>query len=124
MNSSSLRDLVHDHLDRAQRSPAGRSALTLHGGRGAVMRQTLVALTEGRGLDAHDSPGEATLEVLEGRIRFNALTTDDALEASLELAAGDYLVIPRQRHSVDALTDAAILLSVGMAEAATPAATS
>lgn len=58
------------------------------------------------------SPGEATVQVLAGRVR---LTVG---EQSWEGAAGDYLVIPPSRHSLDALKDSAIMLTV--VTAATP----
>jgi quercetin dioxygenase-like cupin family protein len=60
----------------------------------------------GTGLDEHESPGEATLHVLSGRVR---LTAGDV---SWEGRTGDLLVIPAERHAVSALEDATFLLTV------------
>ncbi|GAW50761.1 MULTISPECIES: hypothetical protein [unclassified Nocardioides] len=54
----------------------------------------------------HGSPGEATLQVLHGRVRLHA--GDDAWEG----APGDYVLIPPRRHDLTALEDAAVLLTV------------
>jgi len=116
MERIDLGGLVEEQLAKARAGTAGRSAVTVHGGRESVMRQTVVALREGAGLDAHDSPGEATLQVLRGRIRFTTLGS--GAETSTELAAGEYAVLPPERHAVAALDDAAILLTVGLHEGA------
>ena len=70
------------------------------------MRQTLIALAGGSRLHEHDSPGEASLQVLSGDVR---LTVGDDGWAG---GAGDYLVIPPERHALEALTDAVVLLTV------------
>jgi quercetin dioxygenase-like cupin family protein len=57
-------------------------------------------------LDEHESPGEATLQVLAGRVRLNVG------EQRWEGAAGDLVSIPPRRHSLDAVEDSAILLTV------------
>ena len=64
MKAESLSDLVEEHLARARTASSGRSAYTVHGGQENRLRQTLVALAAGRHLDEHESPGEATLQVL------------------------------------------------------------
>ena len=81
---------------------------TVHGGHEHALRQTLIALTAGSALAEHDSPGEATLQVLRGRVR---LTTADQ---SADAAAGDLLLIPSQRHALTALDDSAVLLTVAL----------
>jgi len=106
MEGLSLGTLVDEHLAIAREHESGRSAVTIHGGREHHLRQTLIALLEGRALGEHDSPGEATLQVLRGRVRLQA--GDDAWEG----AAGDYLLIPADRHDLTALEDAAVLLTV------------
>ena len=98
--------LVDEHLAIARAHDSGRSAVTVHGGREHHLRQTLIALADGRALGEHDSPGEATLQVLRGRVRLHA--GDDDWEGG----AGDYLLIPPQRHDLAALEDAAVLLTV------------
>lgn len=106
MESTSLTSAVEEHLEKARASSSGRAATTLHGGHEHDLRQTLIALAEGSALHEHESPGEATLQVLRGQVRLRA--GDEAWEG----AAGDYLVIPPSRHDLTALTDAAFLLTV------------
>jgi quercetin dioxygenase-like cupin family protein len=106
MDGLSLTTLVDEHLAIAREHGSGRSAVTVHGGREHHLRQTLIALAEARALGEHDSPGEATLQVLHGRVRL--LAGEDAWEGT----AGDYVLIPASRHDLTALEDAAVLLTV------------
>ena len=102
----SLPALAAELLGKAHQSSSGRAATTIYGGREHDLRQTAIALVEGRSLGEHESPGEATLQVLRGRVRFTAGTD------SCDLAAGEFLAIPRTRHAVDASEDSVLLLSV------------
>ena len=70
------------------------------------MRQTVIALAAGAALDEHESPGEATVHVLRGRVRLIAGTN------SWEGSAGDLLIVPTARHALEALEPSAILLTV------------
>ncbi|MFJ2032913.1 LuxR family transcriptional regulator [Streptosporangium sp. NPDC087985] len=106
MKKLSLDALVREHLERAAAASTGRSAETVYGGHEHVLRQTLLALTAGAVLAEHDSPGEATLLVLRGRLRLHSGGT------FWEGRTGDLLVIPQARHSVEALEDTGFLLSV------------
>jgi quercetin dioxygenase-like cupin family protein len=106
MQKSSLVPLAAEHLETARGSSSGRSAQTVVGGHTHTLRQTLIALRAGQALDEHENPGEATVHVLHGRVR---LATHDT---SCEGAAGDLLVVPDARHSLTALDDAAVLLTV------------
>jgi quercetin dioxygenase-like cupin family protein len=106
MDSISLTALAAEQLDAAKSASNGRSAHTVYGGQEHALRQTLVALTDGRMLDEHPSPGEATIQVVRGRVRLAGQTT------TWEGAAGDFLVIPDERHSLTALEDSAVLLTV------------
>ena len=106
MESLSLTVLAEEHLEKARATSAGRSARTIHGGHDHLLRQTVIALAAGRELGEHDSPGQATLQVLRGRVRLR--TADDEWSGGPD----DYLVIPRQRHNLHADTDAAVLLTV------------
>ncbi|QIX25712.1 LuxR family transcriptional regulator [Nocardioides sp. JQ2195] len=106
MESTSLKQLVDTQIEAARAASAGRSASTVHGGREHDLRQTVIALVEGRSLGEHESPGEATLQVLRGQVRLHAGGS------TWEGAEGDYLLIPQERHDLEAVTDAAVLLTV------------
>src|SRR5690348_9081441 len=106
MESVSLTALADEHLAMARAASSGRSSVTLHGGHEHPLRQTLIALAAGRELDEHESPGEATLQVLTGRVRL--LAGDEQQQA----ATGDYVVIPRTRHALAADADSVVLLTV------------
>lgn len=106
MDRTSLTGLIREHLSLARDASSGRSAHTVYGGHARTLRQTLIALTGGRRLDDHENPGEATLHVLHGRVRFTAG------DSSAEVGAGDLLIIPDARHALEALEDSAVLLTV------------
>ncbi|MFC5061874.1 cupin domain-containing protein [Actinomycetospora atypica] len=106
-SKTSLTALVREHLEIARRVSSGRSAHTVYGGHEHVLRQTLIAIAAGRDLAEHESPGEATVHVLHGRVR---LTAGDLVWEGL---AGDLLVVPPERHGLSALEDSAVLLTVG-----------
>lgn len=106
MESTSLKQLVDTQIEAARAASAGRAASTVHGGREHDLRQTVIALAAGNSLGEHDSPGEATLQVLRGEVRLHAGG------ATWEGAEGDYLLIPQERHDLEAVSDAAVLLTV------------
>lgn len=106
MDGRSLIDLAEQQLQRAQGSSSGRSAITVFGGHEHDMRQTVIALAEGRSLSEHESPGEASLQVLSGAV------TLSVAGSSWTGGVGDYLVIPQARHDLHADTDAVVLLTV------------
>lgn len=106
MDSTSLTGLAREQLELAHGARSGRSADTVYGGAHQRLRQTVIALLAGRRLDEHESPGEATLHVLLGSVR---LTAGDAAQ---DAAAGDLVVIPPERHAVEALEDSVMLLTV------------
>ncbi len=66
MESISLTSLAAEKLAEAQQTHSGRAAHTIHGGHTHELRQTVLALLAGHDLSEHDSPGEATLQVLQG----------------------------------------------------------
>jgi quercetin dioxygenase-like cupin family protein len=106
MNKVSLTALAREHLETARAASSGRSSHTVYGGHEHALRQTLIALKAGSDLADHDSPGEATLHVLHGRVR---VTNSDA---GWEGSPGDHIVIPTSRHGLAALEDSVVLLTV------------
>lgn len=106
MEKSSLTALVREHLDLAQNASSGRSSHTVYGGREHVLRQTLIALDAGQVLNEHENPGEATIHILQGRVR---LASDTSLADG---GAGELLTVPDERHTLEALEPAAVLLTV------------
>jgi quercetin dioxygenase-like cupin family protein len=106
MDGISLTRLADEQLRIARSSKSGRSAHTVHGGHDHMLRQTVIALTSGAGLAEHNSPGQATLQVLQGQVRVSA--GDDTWAGG----PGDLLVLPRERHGLHADSDAVVLLTV------------
>jgi len=109
VQKESLTALVRHHLATARTASSGRSAHTVYGGHEHVLRQTLIALRARSSLDEHENPGEATLQVLHGRV------TLIAGETTWNGSPGDLIVIPDSRHSVEAVEDSVFLLTVGKA---------
>jgi quercetin dioxygenase-like cupin family protein len=66
VNKSSLTGLAEQHLAAAREASSGRSAHTVYGGHGSILRQTIIALAAGQRLDEHENPGQATVYVLNG----------------------------------------------------------
>lgn len=106
MEKISLTATARQQLTQARSASNGRSAHTVYGGHEHALRQTMIALTAGNGLDEHESPGEATLQVIEGRVKLSSA------DASWEGSPGDHIVIPRSRHALHALEDSVVLLTV------------
>jgi quercetin dioxygenase-like cupin family protein len=106
MDSVSLPDLATQQLDQARQAHSGRAAHTLHGGHTHELRQTMMALLAGHEFSEHDSPGQASLQVLTGHVHLTAGA--DVWDGK----TGDYVVIPPQRHSLQAVDDSVVLLTV------------
>lgn len=106
MDGISLTKLAEQQLQAARAGRAGRSAHTVHGGHDHMLRQTLIALTGGSELAEHNSPGQSTLQVLQGQVRVT--TGDDTWSGG----PGDLLVLPLERHGLHADSDAVVLLTV------------
>ena len=71
------------------------------------MSMTLFAFPGGEGLSAHKAPGDALVQVLDGRVK---LTIDGEPH---ELGPGESLVMPADiPHSLDALSDFKMLLTI------------
>ncbi len=106
MDNTSLDELAEDLLGRARAAHSGRAAHTVFGGVGHQLRQTAIALLAGHELSEHNSPGEATLHVLHGRVQLSSGS------GSVDASSGDFVTIPPERHALAALDDAVVLLSV------------
>jgi quercetin dioxygenase-like cupin family protein len=109
MEKISLEAIAREQANRAAAASSGRSAETVYGGHEHALRQTVLALTAGSSLDEHESPGEATVQVLRGRVRLTAG------QLAWEGRAGDLLVVPEARHALQAVEDSAVLLTVSKA---------
>jgi quercetin dioxygenase-like cupin family protein len=106
MQKLSLVAQTRQQLETARTASSGRSAKTVYGGHERILRQTVIALASGQQLNEHENPGEATVHVLHGRVRLAAG------DVSWEGSPGDLLVVPEASHSLLALEDAAVLLTV------------
>lgn len=93
-------------LRQARSHSARRTARTLVPG--TVQRAALAALADGAELAEHDVPAAATIQVLSGRVRLHTGDHDRVLDS------GDLAPVPPQRHELQALTDAAVLLAVAL----------
>src|SRR6516165_10854716 len=107
MQKLSLDALARELLNRATNSgtsgAAGgsRAAQTVVGGHEKALRQTVIALAKDAALAE-----EASLYVLRGRVTLAAGAD------SWEGREGDLLLIPDAPHSLTALADSAVLLTV------------
>jgi quercetin dioxygenase-like cupin family protein len=105
MQKESLTALARHHLATATKASSGRSAHTIWGGHERVLSQTLIALQAGVSLDEHDNPGEATVQVLHGRVTLVA--GDNRWNGS----PGDLMFVPDARHALEAVEDSVVLLT-------------
>lgn len=116
METTSLAGAARTHIEHARSADHGRSAHTVHGGHDRALRQTVVALRAGTTLREHPSDREATLQVLAGRV---LLTTGTQ---TLEAGTYDLLTVPATAHTLAAVEDSALLLTVSVALGAPRAA--
>ncbi|TMZ53071.1 cupin domain-containing protein [Ruania albidiflava] len=106
MRKPSLDAMARQLGERAARASSGRAAETVYGGHEKRLRQTIVAMTAGTELAEHENPGDATVLVIHGRLKLLAG------DVSWEGRQGDFLTVPDERHSIEAVTETAFLLSV------------
>lgn len=106
METTSLPTLVDELITAARAAHSGRAAHTVHGKSSNRLRQTVIAMTAGSALSDHESPGEASLQVLRGEVTLTAGSE------SWQGAVGDLVEIPDTRHGLSAQQDSAILLTV------------
>ncbi len=93
-------------LSEARTAKSGRAGRTLNPGAGAHLKQALLALTKGAVLADHESPGEATLQVITGHVHLSAA------DEVTDLNTGGWTRIPPLRHGVEAITDTVLLITV------------
>jgi quercetin dioxygenase-like cupin family protein len=112
MQKLSLDALARELLSKAtgngtsDAASGSRAAQTVVGGHEKALRQTVIALAKDAALAEHASPGEAPIYVLRGRVSL-AVGAD-----SWDGRDGDLLIIPDAPHSLTALADSAVLLTV------------
>ena len=106
MQRISLEALARQQIQQAATRGGGHTADTVYGGHEKMLRQTVVGMIKGSRLGEHSNPGEATVQVLSGRVRLTF--GDDSWEAR----TGDLLIVPDGRHSLAALEDSALLLTI------------
>lgn len=106
MKKFSLTAIARTQLQEAAATSHGRAASTVFGGNEHTLRQTVMGLVAGTELQEHPNPGEATVMVLQGRIRLSSGTQ------SWEGRTGDLLVMPAGTSQITALEDSGLLLSV------------
>ena len=106
MQKFSLQAMTRELLERAQGGSGGRAAATVIGGHEKVLRQTVISMTKDTALTEHANPGEASVYVLHGRVK---LASGDQ---TWEGRDGDLLIVPDAPHSLQALADSAVLLTV------------
>ena len=106
MQRISLEALARQQIKQAATRGGGHTADTVFGGHEKILRQTVIGMIKGSHLGEHASPGDATIHVLSGRVRL--IVGSDSWDGR----AGDLLILPGERHSVEALEDCAFLLTV------------
>lgn len=106
MQRISLDALARQQIKQAATRGGGHTADTVYGGHEKILRQTVIGMIKGSHLGEHSSPGEATIHVLSGRVRL--MFGDNSWDGR----DGDLLILPDGRHSLEALEDSAVLLTV------------
>lgn len=106
MQKLSLEAQARELLEQAATSAGGRAAQTVMGGHERVLRQTVIAMLAESELSEHVNPGEASVYVLRGRVTLRAA------DQTWEGRDGDLLIVPDAPHSLHAVQDSAVLLTV------------
>jgi quercetin dioxygenase-like cupin family protein len=106
MEKWSLQALADGLLRHALSGSSRRGTRTVNRGHPRSPGQAMIALGCGQRLEEHGNRGEATVQVLRGRVRVTA--GDDVTHG----AAGQLLMVPDGRSTVTALEDTVVLLTV------------
>ncbi|MCP2045511.1 cupin domain-containing protein [Pontibacter sp. HSC-36F09] len=103
--TTDLTTLAHELKGEENWQKIGRGSRTIF--KSETLRIVLNVMQAGSEIKPHQAPGPISVQVVEGRIRF---ITE---EQSVELAKGQMLTLQAHvRHSVEALEEAAFLLTV------------
>lgn len=95
-----------DVLGRAADSPNGRATQLVRSAPDVGFSQVLLAICAGHELADHENPGEATLQVLSGRVRLSAG------DEEWSVGPGELVAIPHRRHAVFADEDSVVMLTI------------
>lgn len=106
MRKISLEALARQQLKAARAAGGQRAADTVFGGHDKVLRQTVVGMLAGTWLGERENHDEATIYLLAGRVRLWAG------QVSWEARIGNLLIVPDARHSLEALEDSALLITI------------
>jgi quercetin dioxygenase-like cupin family protein len=106
MEKWSLQALADGLLCHALGRSSRRDTRAVNRGHPHSPGQAMIALGCGQRLDEHGNRGEATVQVLRGRVRVTA--GDDVTDG----VAGQLLIVPDGRSTVTALQDTVVLLTV------------
>ena len=106
MQKTSLTALARTQMAAAGGASSGRSAKTVYGGHEHLLRQTVIALRAGEELTEHQNPGEATVQVLHGRVVLSS--GGDSWSGW----TGDLITVPDAPHALSAVEDSTVLLTV------------
>ena len=106
MQKISLEALARQQMKLAATAAGRHTADTVYGGHEKVLRQTVIGMIAGARLGEHENPGEATSPDLAW-----ARTTRGSGPV-VGGGSGDLLIMPDNRHSLEALEDSAVLLTV------------
>lgn len=90
--------------ESARTTVARRAGTTVY--RGDGVRQTLVVILAGEEMAEHESPQEGFVHVMEGKVRINGY------ERAWEIHSGQLLPVPPEKHSVTALEDSILTITV------------
>ncbi|BAU97056.1 cupin domain-containing protein [Corynebacterium suranareeae] len=106
MSSVNISERADELMEKAAQAHSGRATHVFRAIPKGSLSQVLLALRKDHELSEHENPGEALLHVLKGRVR---LVVGDQ---SIDLGEDDHVVIPQHHHSLIALEDAAVFLTV------------
>jgi quercetin dioxygenase-like cupin family protein len=106
MQKLSLDALARELLGLAAGASSGRAAQTVIGGHEKVLRRTVIAMVKHAALTEHANPGEASVHALGGRVVLAAGGR------SWQGRDDDLIIVPDSPHSLRALQDSVVLLTV------------